>query len=82
MLGVGMLFVGIGCVIVFVILCVVVVVCGGDLFDVISLIEDYEFGLWIVELGVCGVFVWIDDGDGGIVVVCVYFFGMMDVVVC
>ena len=46
---------------------------GGDPFDADSLVEDYELGLRIAELGGRSLFARIGDGAGGVVAVRAYF---------
>lgn len=46
-IGVGLFLAGVGCVFEWDMFDCVVEICGGVLFDVDSLIEDYELGLWI-----------------------------------
>jgi len=61
-LGAGMPLAGTGCAIGLPVLAKVAAARGGDPFDAQSLVEDYELGLRLAELGARGLFARVGDG--------------------
>ncbi len=72
-LGAGMPLAGTGCAIATDMLRRLAESRGGDPFDPDSLVEDYELGLRIAELGGRGVFARITDAAGTLIAVRAYF---------
>ena len=72
-LGAAMPLAGTGCAIDPAMLARIAAARGGDPFDPISLVEDYELGLRIAELGGRGCFVRQSDADGRLIAVRAYF---------
>jgi adsorption protein B len=72
-IGAGMPLAGTGCAVAPWIVARLAAVRGGDPFDPVSLVEDYELGLRIAELGGRGVFARVADAEGGLVAVRAYF---------
>ncbi len=71
--GAGMPLAGTGCAVAPWIVARLAAMRGGDPFDSASLVEDYELGLRIAELGGRGVFAAVTDDHGGPVAVRAYF---------
>ena len=72
-IGAGMPLAGTGCAVAPWIVARLAKVRGGDPFDPVSLVEDYELGLRIAELGGRGLFARVADAEGGLVAVRAYF---------
>jgi adsorption protein B len=72
-IGAGMPLAGTGCAVAPWIVARLAAIRGGDPFDPASLVEDYELGLRIAELGGRGVFATVTDDRGGVVAVRAYF---------
>jgi len=71
--GAGMPLAGTGCAVAPWIVARLAALRGGDPFDPASLVEDYELGLRIAELGGRGIFATVTDDRGGQVAVRAYF---------
>ncbi|RSU46622.1 glycosyl transferase family protein [Sphingomonas sp. S-NIH.Pt15_0812] len=72
-LGAAMPLAGTGCAIDPAMLARIAAARGGDPFDPVSLVEDYELGLRIAELGGRGCFVRRRDASGRLIAVRAYF---------
>lgn len=72
-IGAGMPLAGTGCAVAPWIVARLAAARGGDPFDPVSLVEDYELGLRIAELGGRGLFARVTDAEGGLVAVRAYF---------
>ncbi len=72
-IGAGMPLAGTGCAVAPWIVARLAAMRGGDPFDPASLVEDYELGLRIAELGGRAIFAWVTDERGGPVAVRAYF---------
>lgn len=72
-LGAGMPLAGTGCAVAPAMIARIAAARGGDPFDPASLVEDYELGLRIAEMGGRGLFARVTDERGDLVAVRAYF---------